>query len=168
MSANRKLSDSWRKTDVAIWPVSGGPPRPPGTLRQLRAVTNATTPETQPTRALLGSGAVAQLLHPLARRTEVEVAEARLPDAARKVKIPTQAKGAWVGHPAQFKLSHYRQLSFPELRQGRSDQGSSPCSTQRRSPSQTPPSSRYRHRPPQLPGVGSSNRRQGRHEYRST
>ena len=58
---------------------------------------------------------------------------------------------------------------FPaELRQDRSDQGSSPCSTPPRSPSQTPPSSRHMHRLPRLPGAGSSNRRPGRHGYRST
>src|SRR5713101_6350355 len=57
---------------------------------------------------------------------------------------------------------------FPELRQGRSDQGSLPCSTQPRSPSQTPPSSRHTHRLPRLLGAGSSNRRGDRRACRST
>jgi hypothetical protein len=59
-------------------------------------------------------------------------------------------------------------LLSAELRQGRSDQGSSPCSMPPRSPSQTPPSSRRMRRPPRLPGAESSNRRQGRHGCRST
>ena len=50
-----------------------------------------------------------------------------------------------------------------ELRQGHSDQGSSPCSTQPRSPSQTPSSSHHMHRLLRLLGAGSLNRRQGRH-----
>ena len=54
------------------------------------------------------------------------------------------------------------------VRQGRSDQGSSPCSTPPRSPSQTPSSSRHRHRIPRWLGAGRWNRRQDRHECRST
>ena len=57
---------------------------------------------------------------------------------------------------------------FAELRQGRIDQGSLPCSTQPRSPSQTPPSSRHTHRLLRLPGAGSSNRRGDRRACRST
>src|ERR1017187_2769378 len=57
---------------------------------------------------------------------------------------------------------------FAELRPGRSDQGSSPCSTQPRRPSQTLPSSRHTHRLLRLLGAGSSNRRGDRRACRST
>ena len=57
---------------------------------------------------------------------------------------------------------------FAQLRQGRSDQGSSPCSTQPRTLSQTPPSSRYSHRLLRLPGAGSSSQTADRRACRST
>jgi hypothetical protein len=57
---------------------------------------------------------------------------------------------------------------FADLRQGRSDQGSLPCSTQPRSPSRTPPSSRRSHRLLRALGAGSSNRRRDRRACQST
>ena len=59
-------------------------------------------------------------------------------------------------------------LFLPELRQGRSDQGSLLCSTQPRSLSRTPASSRYTHRLLRLLGAGSSNQRGDRRACRST
>src|SRR5581483_61893 len=49
-----------------------------------------------------------------------------------------------------------------QLRPGRTDPDSSPCSTQRRNPSQTYPWNRYTRRLPRAPGAGSSNRRSDR------
>src|SRR5271165_5822284 len=46
-------------------------------------------------------------------------------------------------------------LYCAELRQGRSDRGSSPCSMRPRSLSQTSLSSRHMHRLPRVPGAGS-------------
>src|SRR5580692_12156215 len=60
------------------------------------------------------------------------------------------------------------QAFFVELKQGRSDQGSLPCSRQPRSPSRTTLSSRYMHRLQRLPGAGSSNRRADRRACRSS
>jgi hypothetical protein len=54
------------------------------------------------------------------------------------------------------------------ITQGRSDQGSSPCSRQRQSPSRMSPWSRRMHRPRRWPEAGSSNRRQDPHACRST
>ncbi len=68
----------------------------------------------------------------------------------------------------ETSFSSLKLSSSPRLRQGRSDQGSLPCSTQPRSASQTPASSRQTHRLPRLPGAGSSNRRGDRHAWRST
>ena len=59
-------------------------------------------------------------------------------------------------------------LFSAELRQGRSDRGSSPCSTQPRSPSRTPPSNRHMHRLPRGLGAGSWNRRRDRRQCPST
>ena len=55
-----------------------------------------------------------------------------------------------------------------EIRQGRSDQDSSPCPTQPQSHAQTPAASRHMHRLPRWLGAGSSNRRRGRRRCRST
>ena len=63
---------------------------------------------------------------------------------------------------------HYPLATNHCFRQGRSDQGSSPCSRQLRSPSQTPPSSRHRHRLPRGLGAGSWNRRRGQRQCPST
>jgi hypothetical protein len=63
----------------------------------------------------------------------------------------------------QFTISH-----FADLSQGRSDQGSLPCSTQPRSPSQTPASSHHTRRLLRVPAAGSSNRRGDRRACRST
>src|ERR1700733_8246591 len=77
----------------------------------------------------------------------------------------------------RLRFSRYKQQQrhdastasfFADLRQGRSDQGSSPCSTPPRSPSPTPPSSRYTGRLLLLLGAGSSNRRGDRPASRST
>ncbi len=55
-----------------------------------------------------------------------------------------------------------------QLRPSRSDQGSSPCSTQPRSPSQTPPLRRHMRRLRQLPAAASSNRTQDQRACPST
>ena len=55
-----------------------------------------------------------------------------------------------------------------ELRQGRSDRDSSPCSTRPRSLSRTSPLSPRTHRLPRGRAARSSNRRSGRHGWRST
>ena len=55
-----------------------------------------------------------------------------------------------------------------EIRQGRSDQDSSPCPTQPQSHAQTPAASRHMHRLPRWLGAGSSNRKRGRRRHRST
>jgi hypothetical protein len=55
-----------------------------------------------------------------------------------------------------------------EIRQGRSDQDSSPCPTPPQSHAQTPAASRHMHRLPRWRGAGSSNRRRGRRRCRST
>ena len=55
-----------------------------------------------------------------------------------------------------------------EIRQGRSDQDSSPCPTQPQSHAQTPAASRHMHRLPRWLGAGSSSRKRGRRRCRST
>src|SRR5208337_1197448 len=85
----------------------------------------------------------------------------REPRKAPPPFLPIQTTGTGVS----TKLTA---LFSAELRQGRSDQGSSPCSTQPRSPSQTPAASRCTHRLPRGLGAGSWNRRRDQRQCPST
>jgi hypothetical protein len=82
--------------------------------------------------------------------------------------VSQEKRRFWFSRSKQRRPHGVRSFLFAAVRQGRSDQGSSPCSTQPRSPSQTPASSRHRHRLLRLPGAESSNRRQDRRACRST
>ena len=65
-------------------------------------------------------------------------------------------------------VCHPRSRLRSVITQGRSDQGSSPCSRPPRSPARTPSASRCTHRLPRWPGAGSSNRRRGPRRCPST